>query len=56
MGLGHEKMGVETGPGGAMMSRLSGWGYSVAETSAICRTEPIAIDTDFDFDTEDDKN
>ena len=57
MGLGHEKLDDGTGPDAAMLSRLGGRGYSVAESSAAYRTEPVAVDTDIDidFDPEDDK-
>ena len=41
----------------AMLSRLGGRGYSVVESSAAYRTEPVAVDpdSDFDFDPEDEK-
>jgi len=39
----------------AMLSRLGGRGYSVAEDSATNRTEPVAVGPDFDFDFEADK-
>lgn len=41
----------------AMLSRLGGRGYSVAESSAAYRSETVAVDpdSDFDFDPEDEK-
>ena len=40
MGLGHEKLDVSRPS--VMLSRLGGRGYSVEESSAIYRTEPVA--------------
>jgi hypothetical protein len=40
-----------------MLSQLGGKSDSVAESSATCRTEPVAVDpdSDFDFDPEDER-
>jgi hypothetical protein len=40
-----------------MLSRLGGKGDSVSESSATCRTEPVAVDpdSDFDFNPDDEK-
>jgi len=55
MGLGHKKLSVYRLS--IMLSRRGGRGYSVEESSATCRTEPVAVDpdSDFDFDPEDEK-
>ena len=55
MVFGHEKSNVYRLS--IVLSRRGGRGYSVEESSATCRAEPVAVDfdSDFDFDPEDEK-
>ena len=53
MVFGHEKSNVYRLS--IVLSRRGGRGYSVEESSATYQTEPVAVDTDSDFDPEDEK-
>jgi hypothetical protein len=55
MGLGHEKSDIYRLL--VILSRRGGKGYRLADSSTTYRTEPVAVDfdSDFDFDTEDEK-